>query len=638
MSLHRFLVMHVALFSAVGCQWAPGSSDTAAAQPALNSAGDVAAQVPARPMVPVIGEVNGKVEYAYRYYHDPEIARISYASPMWNGGCSAAMIGPRFVLTAAHCGPAEAAATQTGTLTFSTYQSNETSLSSQSYSCKRLIHGWPRHDLALLYCGVGADGLGPGDKYGYLDIDMRSPAVGDAVYSIWWNTVSTGPNPGRMLPLYSAGKVTSITEKIWRGLLEGGPAGTPVGIATDTWTQPGASGSSQIDVSTHRILIGPTSTGSVDAPGRQAFSIRTYLDTELLPTGDYPNNVGRLQNVTAGNFPAGPYDINGFTGLVDKNRNAIFDVQEAIELNIGESRRTTYWLGFDNRRRNRLWETGIWAVANFPINYETRSQQFAVHGPELMLWHRRLNLKPNTSYRVGVKVKTISAASAAALSVGFERPEVGAWSSARLETTPGAEVLRTALIRTDENPNPQLALRTTAAFNGAVSEIQLVEDGTTSTFEMADERQGWATLLGAGPGAGPANFLPRGKNASSSRVDFALLVRKALGTVNPVQTDKLLFLSNRGQRLCFAVKALAETSVAGVARIHSGGNQVLNRTFPLTTSWQSHCINGIQTPFTNTTLTFAGGDGSPSYLVDEVGVYVDPNVIVGPAGELDPTP
>jgi trypsin-like peptidase len=631
MSLHRALVMCLTFSIAVGCR--PPASRHGSGVPARDRVG--ALQFPAQLTVPIVGEVRGKVEYAYRHYPDPEVARVSYASALW-GGCSATMIGPRFVLTAAHCGPPEAAATQKGTLTFTTYRSDETSLSSESYTCRRLIHGWPRHDLALLYCDVGADGLGPGDKYGYLDVDTRPPAVGDAVYSIWWNTVTNGPNPGRMLPLYSAGKVTSITATIWGGLLGGGPAGTPVGIGMDLWTQPGASGSSHIDLNTHRILVGPTSTGSVDAPGRQAFSMGTYFDAELLPTGDYPNGVGNLQNVTAGNFPPGPYDVGDFVGLVDKDRNSIFDVQEVIELDIGESRRTAYWLGFDNRRRNRLWETGVSAVVHFSIDQATKSLQFGVHGPELVLWHRHLNLKPDTNYRVGVKVRTTSAADAAALSIGFERPGQATWSSARLRTTPGAEVLRTALIRTDGNPDSQLALRTTAAFSGAVSEIQLIEDGATSTFELADDRQGWTTLLGGSSGPGPANFLPRGSGATSTKTDFALAVRALLGTVNPVRTEKLLFLPNRGQRLCFMVKALAETNVAGAVQVHSGGSQVLNKSFPLTTSWQWHCFDRIQTPFTNTTLTFGGNDGSPSYLVDQVGLYLDPNVIVGPAGELDP--
>jgi hypothetical protein len=235
-----------------------------------------------------------------------------------------------------------------------------------------------------------------------------------------------------------------------------------------------------------------------------------------------------------------------------------------------------------------------------------------------------------------VKVKTTSAGEAAALSIAFERPGQDPWSRARLETQAGTEIVRTALITTDGNPDPHLTLRTTAAFAGSVSEIQLIEDGAMHTFELADDRQGWTTLIASGP-SGAAGFLPRGV-AAVGPPDFALVVRQALGTVNPVSTDNLIFLTNRRQRFCFMVKAAAATTSVGHLRIVSGGSQVLGQSFPLSTAWQPHCVNQIHTPYTNTTVTFAGSDGAPSYLVDSIGVYADTNGDIGLPGELDPTP
>src|SRR5688500_8703092 len=68
----------------------------------------------------VIAERPGQVEYAFRNYANANIARVQLAAPKWQG-CSATMIGPNIVLTAAHCGPAEAEEVQTAPLTFMTY-------------------------------------------------------------------------------------------------------------------------------------------------------------------------------------------------------------------------------------------------------------------------------------------------------------------------------------------------------------------------------------------------------------------------------------------------------------------------------------------------------------------------------------
>jgi hypothetical protein len=573
----------------------------------------------------IAAERPGEVEYAFRIYGDPDISRTAFASPMWNGGCSSTMIGPNFLLTAAHCGPAEAAANQTATATFMTYRSNETERNTEMFQCRRLIHGWPRHDLAVTFCDPNAAGVNPGDKYGYVDVETRAPAVGDAVYSIWWNPVVNGRTGGVTVPLYSAGNVVQTNAKIWSGIL-GAPAGTNVGIFMDTWAQPGASGSSNVDRNTHRILVGPTTlANSPESAARWAWSMRTYLDAELLAPGDYGPSAGFLENVKASNFPAGTYNFSRYVGKVDKSVNGVFDVQEDIEWQRGENQRISYWLGFDSRRRNQLWETGF-----VLIDHDAKQTPIPYVGAGLVLRHRLLNLKPNTNYRVGVKVATNSAGNAAALSVGFERSKQPAWSVATLATVPGTTVLRTAMIRTDGDPRPFFAVRTTGAFNGAISEIQLIEDGSTSTFELADQREGWTTAFGR------AHFLPQGVTAGNAGAapDFALRVRPLFTTAIPTSTQKLLFLPSRGQRVCFQVRALAATTATGTLRITSGGSQIRNATFPLTTSWETRCFGRIWTPSTDTTLTLASSEGLyTSYLVDNLRVDDDPFVVhVPPVG------
>ncbi|MBN9167753.1 MAG: hypothetical protein BGO98_25445 [Myxococcales bacterium 68-20] len=571
---------------------------------------------------PVAAELPGKVEYAFRYYGDPKIARVAFASPAW-GGCSATMIGPNTVLTAAHCGPAEAAVFQTGTLTFMTFRANETERNIETFQCRRLIHGWPRHDLAVLYCDPSATGVNPGDKYGYLDFETRAPAVGDDVYSIWWNAVLNGSTGNLGVPLYSRGKVVQTNASMWSGVL-GGPAGTPVGIKMDTWAQPGASGSSNVDVNTHRILVGPTTlANTTESAARWAWSMRTYLDSGLLAPGTY-SGAGYLENIKESNFPAGSYNFSGYVGSVDKSVNGVFDVQEDIERQRGENQRSSYWLGFDSRRRNVLWERGF-----VFLEYETKETRVEFVAGGLVLRHRSLNLKPNTWYRVGVRVRTNSAGSAYALSVGFERSNQPAWSVAALATAPGSTVLRTAVIKTDANPAPFFAIRTTAAFNGAISEVQLIEDGSTQGFDLIDEREGWTTTFG------PANFVPRGVTSTNINAppDFALQVRPSKATAIAASTQKLLFLPNRAQRLCFKARALGSTAASGVATVTSGGSQVLNVSFALPTTWASYCFGRIYTPSTDSKLSFGASGGlTTSYLVDDVRVDIDPDAIFVPPG------
>lgn len=595
--------------------------------------------------VPIIDETAGQVEYMFRYYHDADLARSSFAAPMWDGGCSATMIGPRFVLTAAHCGPGEAEQNQSRKLTFVTYRSDQTGINKETYDCKRLVHGWPQHDLALLYCNPGSDGIGPGDRYGYLDLETRAPQVDDSVYSVWWNPVTADAT--QSLPLYSQGVVLETNAIIWRHLLELGPAGDKVGIHMSTVARPGASGSGNIDRNTHRILVGPTSLANqLEGPDRWAFSMRTYLGASVLAPGTYQGHDGEslvLQQITKGNFPVGVYNFAGYAGKLDKNGNGVFDVQEDVERQAGETQRSIYNLAFDNRRRNALWSTPA-----ATIEYGRQLAVIKVAGEALLLQHPRLTLKPDTNYRIGVRIRTGSAASLHALSVGFEAPPPvvvamntappagapaptvlgGSGTRVLLATSANADTYQTALLKTGANPKQFLTIRSSAAFTGSVAEIFLIEDGKGAAFELFDEREAWTA------GSLRANFLPRGLTAApSTRPDFALALPSIDGTAFPASTNKLLFLDNRVQRICFRARILSGAG-NGRIRIAQGHAVALDKIFPLTENWTQQCYRNIRTPHPGTMLTFSSSDGLPSpYLVDEILLTTDRDAIVGPLND-----
>lgn len=87
---------------------------------------------------PIVAERPGQVEYAFRYYRNPFIARTQFASPEYAGGCSATMIGPNIVMTAAHCG-----GNTTGVpVRFTTYRNDETERNSETFQCKTLVQGF----------------------------------------------------------------------------------------------------------------------------------------------------------------------------------------------------------------------------------------------------------------------------------------------------------------------------------------------------------------------------------------------------------------------------------------------------------------------------------------------------------------
>ena len=233
-------------------------------------------------------------------YRQPSAAFVlrSYAAPDV-GGCSGTMIGPRTLMTAAHCSGADKS------IKFRLYASygglaasySGVRLPEEVFTCKYLTHAYPDMDLILFDCAPNEKGESPGDKYGYLDFDVKyGPngkvdfaqqarqhlAPGDKLYSIWANPVDSLGGIWHML--FSDGAIASNSSNVWSNPDPARPAcggelgDRRIGIDTNLWGVGGASGSSQISSDSHRIVVGPTSTGGVvEGPFRGAIAIVDYL-------------------------------------------------------------------------------------------------------------------------------------------------------------------------------------------------------------------------------------------------------------------------------------------------------------------------------------------------------------------------
>jgi hypothetical protein len=582
----------------------------------------------AEDQLPIAAEVPGQVEVAVRLYSNPDIAATSFASPQLTGpGCSAAMIGPNLLMTAAHCGPN--AVTATYPIKFTTFRNDDPeNRVSETFQCRALIGSWPLSDLQLSYCQPNSAGESPGDKYGYLGIDSRPVTVGEPMYSIWWQRVDA-LETNDFLPLYSPGPVGSITETIWDKKLRDytGPINKPIGIRLDLWSQPGTSGSSTVSAENHRIRVGPTSTAVDDAIGKWALSMRVMFDQVLLLDGLYPDvNGNQLDLVPV--YPLGAeylgLDAADYVGSIDKNNNDVFDIQEDVERIFGESRRPWTHLGFDNDRRNALW------VRDAAGTFDTTTGKLNVQssGQRQILRHNYLDLKPNTTYRVSLKTDVTATGNSLGIWIALEngsQHEDIRW----LPTTAGdAGRTITATLRTGST-SPDLAIGTTSSFQGAIAGLFLIEEGAVMDFDSFDERSLW--LNGGGTARG--SIYPEGRTTLSTP-NWAGRIRRLLSF--PITTgDKwslshrqLALIAKRPVRVCFDVK---ERDAAGggainwgVARVTVAGTSISRKVFTPTSAWVTQCTDSFAPSSADAILTFGTTNLTqlPSYLVDNLRVEV----------------
>jgi hypothetical protein len=535
-----------------------------------------------------------------RYLPDPEVARSSYAIPEF--GCGAAMIGPQIAITAAHCGGPRQ-------LTFRLYSNRDrTKVAAYPVSCDWLYQsfnvpaGRNPVDVLLAWCdkiATASGPMGPGDVFGYLDLDLRRPeelAPKHPVYSVWPNAVNR-LNLGMAL-LWSPGQVT------FNSGLE---------FQTDIWGWFGASGSPMLAADTHRLLGAPTqSAGQWDANGNWIEGPWRRANGsigEAMANGwvDYYSPVRPQTNdplILSLNLTPSSYD-----GLLDKDGDRVFDIQRDLEGMLGETRRDHYYLGFDSERRNRVW----WpARGSFQPNpgYLTYSTQSAADLAD----HARLNTRPNTNYRF--TIYTYAAQGTSGFEIGFVYNNT--FQSRAILPTSAAGAWEQHVFRLNSAYSNRLRLRTRGPGNGALMHLSMIEEGSVMNFDTADKRVMWrnendgrrAWILPDGRGAGPswAAYVPR--DLARGNNDW------------PLRDLQLALVPGDRYRVCFQHR-----SVGGVSYPSAWGRAQNPHTtagaatvqFNPGPTWQRTCFDDF-TAAAGAYLRFGNffPDDGAAYLVDDI--------------------
>jgi len=412
----------------------------------------------------VAEQPNGIAEIEARHYGDASLARTA-AAIADIAGCTGVLIGPSLLLTAGHCGDADATATF-----YSNPGRTAADVGRDSYACQILINTYPHTDIALYYC-AGA----PGTTYGYADLDATAPAFLQNVYSHWVSTVDSLGLP--RVPLYSAGIVTATNIAI------DGPPSDPqftdpmherIGIRTSLWSD-GGDGSPVFDTASHRLFIGPTSAGEPDDAGRSALSLKT--DLELGSVDGWTDTDGiHHSGVHEGTLRAIGLDPSKYAGAVDKNRDYLFDIQTDLERIIGEPRRSQYDLAFDSERRNALWDVNspnadlLQRVGRPVVSVNVESST----APLDLLVHRHLNL-PAGRYRFGLTISTYSTSQPSSLRVALRQNGVNVASyDVATPWTPTQQRRTFELVAPTDGL--ELALIGTGALQAEISELAIVDE------------------------------------------------------------------------------------------------------------------------------------------------------------------
>jgi hypothetical protein len=551
------------------------------------------------------------------------------------GGCTGSMIGPEMMITASHCGHGDRS------ITFRSYFSDGTPTGSriETFNCLHFLHTFNDTDMNLYRCLPNAAGERPGDKYGYLDFDLAfnsagvmdydlskaRAAAGTEVVSTWWNPVdSIGGVKFPNAMLFSMGKVARVDwQKHWFSPFSNAPwefqcdngTSTNFGTEVDLWSNSGCSGSTILSRATSRVLVGPTSTSSLDAPNRRALAISDYLmwgwvfSTATSPCAKTSDQLTRANITAAGLTPT------NFEGWVDDNLDGMFDIQRGLEARWGEATRTIYWLGFESNRRNRMWNKFGTGVFFDPDNawMEINASSLPAGGNQIMsAEHRLLNLRPGRTYRISYTVWTSAAGDTTPVrwcmngSCSTANPPLNQWQR------------RMTSLTSSSAGGTVLSLQVSGGSRVFVKDVNVLEDGTGHDFDTHDMRFSWRNnLLNK-----RAHMWPIGNGAGVDWAAAVLRTGSSTGVEYSLSNEKLAVTSGN-VRVCFDHRLGAVAPASGIqGRVHAtfNGAEVAGSllTFSPGANWTRVCTNGFNQG--NSVIEFGSSSGAigTGYIVDNV--------------------
>ncbi len=547
---------------------------------------------------------------ARRYLVDPDVTAVSYAATGIVGGCSATLIGPNLVLTAAHCG------FKSHLFGFQTYRERDPLRAErETVQCNPLYQTFADTDMLLMHCPA-INGINPGDKFGYVDLDPRAAADGDQVYSLWKNPVDDVGGGEHML--FSSGEVIDDEAEGWM---------TPDGydctaILTNLFGIAGASGSSQISADRHEILVGPLSVAP-SGGGDKRWSL-SMLDYRLRAEVRDASNVDAATVIALGLDPA------AYVGGTDKDGDLQLDIQTDLERATGEAPRDHYTLSFSSERKNPLWTV----LHNADFRPDDQLVYLDAHGgvdAVERLRHERLGLSPSTEYRVSVMVLAGSTTSAG-LEIGFDGDfgQYG-WApvdSQAIDLVAGAGwVMHSFALKSSYFGNTGLTIRTRPGAKASIAAINVIEGRSTMDFDTFDKRYHWRN----DNNGARAFILPDGTDPG---VDWAAAVPRnnsiASGNDWPLRSRQLALVGGQHYQMCFDFRKYAgavASPITGHVRVKSNNSVVYSQAFSVTaTNWNQLCTDDFMPIGSDNILQFGidapppdqGVESGAIYLVDDI--------------------
>lgn len=330
----------------------------------------------------------------------------------------------------------------------------------------------------------------------------------------------------------------------------------------------------------------------------------------------------------------GLVDPARFFGLVDKDRNGIFDVQSALEKHRGENYRPWTWLGFESRRRNAQWThngSAIFDTSNSRtgvVHVKRKTEDGLTFGP--VLAHERLNLKPYTTYQVQFWVYMESPLEQVPIQICLAD---NGTSCMRRTVKSGKWISQVVTMATSDQNDFYFKMTENATMS--LKEVSIIEKAAIMDFDSNDTRYSWINWNTRTRGL----TLPEGRlspeQASSTDPDWAGVVIHPEGTIARRNTWSLVneqfgMAAYDNFRICFYHRLSRawplEDSVVGKVRVENADGVITNSevSFRPGFTYQQKCTDWFQTVSERNRLMF-GAEGEQTrtngaYYVDDISI------------------